>query len=83
MKVLGLLLGGVLLTACVDDARVRDKGWREAITCVETYRSPEDCRKIPRDDPPYVAGWNAALDCMVRTRNLTACREPQQSQPAG
>ena len=65
-----------LFLSCGGEVAIERRGWREAIECVESYRSHEDCRTAPRDDAPYLAGWNAAIECMERTQNLRACREP-------
>ena len=84
-KRLGILgiaatLGGLLLCGCPGEAAIRDKGWREAIACVELRRSYKDCEDPPRTDAPYVAGWKPAVECMTRERNLAACREPQYAE---
>ena len=70
------VLAGSLLS-CAGESAIERKGWREAIECIENYRSPEDCRVAPRDDAPYLAGWKAAIACMEETRSLRECREPR------
>ena len=74
MMLMTLLAGSVV--SCAGEAAIERRGWREAIECIESYRSHEDCREAPRDDAPYLAGWNAAIECMEKTQNLRACREP-------
>ena len=71
------VLAGLMLSGCPGEARIQDKGWREAIECVEFRRSHKECREPPRSDAPYVAGWARAIECMERGRNLSACRQPQ------
>ncbi len=69
------LLAGPLLS-CAGEAAIERRGWRDAIACIENYRSHDDCRNAPRDDAPYLIGWNAAVACMEKTKNLSECREP-------
>jgi len=62
--------------ACVDEARVEQKGWKSAIACVEARESHKDCREPHRKDAPYTSGWNGAIACMDANQNLRLCREP-------
>ena len=73
-------LGGLFLLGCPGDERIREKGWREGIGCVELRRTYKDCEEPQRSDAPYVAGWTQAIECMEQERNLAACREPQHAE---
>ena len=73
-------LAGSVLCGCPGEASIRDKGWREAIECIEAHRSHKDCGDSPRSDAPYASGWGRAIDCMEQERNLAACREPQRAE---
>jgi hypothetical protein len=61
---------------CADEARVEQKGWKNAIACVEALETHKDCREPDRKDAPYATGWNAAIACMEANQNLRLCREP-------
>ncbi len=74
------VLAGLVLSGCPGEARIQERGWREAIECVELRRSHKDCREPPRSDAPYVAGWERAIECMEQGRNLTACRQPRLAE---
>ena len=81
-RVLGtaVVLAGLALGGCAGEEQIKERGWREAIECVEFRRSHKDCREPLRSDAPYVFGWERAIACMEQGRNLSACRKPQLTE---